>query len=56
MKILRAFGFGALLIVIAVFMPPVLSELSKTLVVLLKSSAQVFSAAAAIASQAAHIR
>jgi hypothetical protein len=55
MKILRAIGFGVFLVVLALMMPPVLSELTKTLVVFLQSSSQAFMAAGTIAGEAAHI-
>jgi hypothetical protein len=55
MKILRAIGFGVFLIVLAVLMPSVLTELTRTLVAILQSSAEAFMAAGAIASHAGQI-
>jgi hypothetical protein len=43
------------LAVVAVFMPPVLNELTKTLIVFLKSSQEAFVAAGILASYASHI-
>lgn len=52
MKILRSLGLGTFFLVLLVFMPAVFFELSKTLVVFLRSSQQVFVTAGALASQA----
>ena len=51
MKILRSLGLGVFFLVLLIFMPAVFFELSRTLVVFLQSSQQVFTAAGAIASQ-----
>ncbi len=55
MGIFKAFGFGILLLILATMMPPVLSELSKAIVVFLQSSEQAFLAAGTLASYAGHI-
>lgn len=56
MKILGALGFGVLLVILAILMPTVLTELTKTLVAILQSTAQAFVAAGEIASRAALVR
>ena len=56
MKILRAFGTGIFLVIIAAMMPAVFAEFSKTLVVFLKSSQQAFTAAGVLASHAAMLQ
>lgn len=50
MKILRALGVGVFLLVLAFILPPVLTELSKTLVVILQSVAQAFATAGMLAA------
>ncbi|MBU6323687.1 MAG: hypothetical protein KGI41_03065 [Patescibacteria group bacterium] len=55
MGIFRALGFGIFLIVLASVMPPVLSELSKAIVIFLQSSEKAFLAAGALASYAGRI-
>lgn len=55
MKVLGAFGFGLFLIILALLMPTVFSELSKTVVIFLQSSQQAFAAAGILASYAGHI-
>jgi hypothetical protein len=55
MKIFGALGFGVFLMVLAALMPPVLAELTNTLVVVLQSSAKAFVAAGIIAAYAGHI-
>ena len=52
MKVLRAIGFGIVLVILAVMMPPVLAELTKTLIVILQSTAQAFVAAGQLAGAA----
>jgi hypothetical protein len=52
MKIFGALGFGVFLVVLAVLMPHVLTELTKTIVVILQSSGEAFLAAGTIASHA----
>ena len=55
MGIFRAFGFGLFLVIIALLMPAVFAELTRTIVTFLQSSQQAFAAAGVIASYAAHI-
>ncbi len=55
MGILRAFGFGIFLIVIALLMPAVFAELVRTIVTFLQSSQEAFAAAGILASYAGHI-
>ncbi len=52
MKILGAFGIGVFLVVLAALLPSVFAELSKTLVVVLRSIAEAFTAAGILASYA----
>jgi ABC-type transport system involved in cytochrome bd biosynthesis fused ATPase/permease subunit len=52
MRILRALGLGLFLVIIMLLLPAVFYELSKTIVVFLQSSQEVFSAAAVMASYA----
>lgn len=55
MGIFRAFGLGLFLIIIALLMPAVFAELTRTIVTFLHSSAQAFAAAGIIASYAGHL-
>jgi hypothetical protein len=55
MGIFRVLGFGLFLIIIAILLPTVFSELSRTIIVFLQSSQQAFAAAGTIASYAGHI-
>ena len=55
MKILGAMGTGLFLLVIALLLPTVFAELSKTLVIVLQSSQEAFTAAGILASYASHI-
>ncbi len=53
MRPLHVLGFGLFLFILANAMPPVFSELSKTLTVFLESAQQAFLAAGVLASHAA---
>ncbi|MBU6214675.1 hypothetical protein KGM48_02420 [Patescibacteria group bacterium] len=55
MKILRALGLGIFLATVLLFMPAVFAELSKTLIIFLKSAQQSFAAAGILASYASHL-
>ena len=55
MGIFRALGFGLFLVIIALFMPAVFAELTRTIVTFLQSSQQAFTAAGIIASYAGHL-
>lgn len=55
MGILRALGFGLFLVTIALLMPAVFAELTRTAVTFLKSSEEAFAAAGILASYAGHI-
>ena len=55
MGILQVFGFALFLLVIALFMPNVLGEITKTAIVFLHSSQEAFTAAGILASYAGHI-
>ncbi len=55
MGILRALGFGIFLTILAVFMPTVFSELTRTIVTFLQSSQKAFAAAGILASYAGHL-
>lgn len=55
MKILRALGFGIFLVIALILMPSVFSELTKTIIVFLKSSQEALQAAGIIAGYAGHI-
>lgn len=55
MGILRAAGFGLFLVILALLLPTVFSELAKTIVVFLRSSQEAFAAAGILASYAGHI-
>lgn len=55
MGIFRALGFGLFLVIIALLMPAVFAELTRTIVTFLHSSAQAFAAAGVLASYAAYI-
>ena len=55
MGIFRALGSGIFLVTIALLMPTVFTELSKTLVVFLQSSQEAFASAGILASYAGHI-
>ena len=55
MGIFRAIGFAIFLITLAVLLPTVFGELSKTIIVFLQSSQQAFTAAGILASYSAHL-
>jgi hypothetical protein len=55
MKIFRAIGSGLFLVILALLMPAVFSELTKTIIVFLKSSQEALAAAGTIASYAGQI-
>ena len=55
MGILRVLGFGLFLIILLLLMPPVFSELSRTIITFLQSSQEAFTAAGVVASYAGHI-
>jgi hypothetical protein len=55
MRILRVVGLGIFLVLIAAILPPVFSELSKTLVIFLQSTQQALTAAGTLAGSAAHL-
>jgi ABC-type transport system involved in cytochrome bd biosynthesis fused ATPase/permease subunit len=55
MGIFRAFGLGLFLLIVALLMPAVFAELTKTIVIFLQSSEQAFAAAGVVASYAGHI-
>lgn len=55
MGIFRALGFGLFILILALLMPTVLAELTRTIVIFLQSSSQAFMAAGVIASYAGHI-
>jgi hypothetical protein len=55
MGIFRALGFGLFLIIMALLLPAVFSELATTLVIFLQSSQKAFLAAGTIASYAGQI-
>ena len=52
MGIFRSLGFGLFLVIVALLMPTVFTELTKTVVVFLQSSQDAFSAAGILASHA----
>jgi hypothetical protein len=54
MRIRSAIGTGILFIVLALFMPAVLSELAHTIVTFLQSASQAFTAAGQLAASASH--
>ena len=55
MSILRALGFGLFLVIIALLLPAVFAELSRTVVTFLQSSQEAFAAAGILASYAGHL-
>lgn len=55
MKILGALGNGLFLVILASLMPSVFAELTKTIIVFLRSSQQAFAAAGVLASYAGHL-
>lgn len=55
MNVLRAMGSGIFLIVLALLMPAVFAELTKTVVIFLQSAQQALTAAGIIASYAGSI-
>lgn len=55
MGILRALGFGLFLVILALLMPTVFSELTRTIVTFLQSSQQAFAAAGILAFYAGHL-
>ena len=55
MGIFRALGFGLFLVIIALLLPAVFTELSRTVVTFLQSSQEAFTAAGILASYAGHI-
>jgi ABC-type transport system involved in cytochrome bd biosynthesis fused ATPase/permease subunit len=55
MGILRALGIGLFFLILALLMPTVFFELTKTLVVFLQSSQEALTAAGILASYAGHI-
>ncbi|GEM_PF-4738003 len=55
MGILRVLGFGLFLIILLLLLPTVFSELSRTIVIFLRSAQEAFAAAGVVASYAGHI-
>jgi hypothetical protein len=55
MGIFKAIGFGIFLLVLAVVMPRVLSELTNTIIVFLQSASKAFTAAGQLANYAGHV-